>query len=117
MKGPCSHSEEVGLPLNQEVGKRKPESEGENRRAKAESGNQNRNLESTNQRKEVLLPVKSKRPSKKRPQTEPFFETKIPRLFKYSCNRYSLILENPGASSRDDAIFSGESLLLELRSP
>ena len=35
----------------------------------------------------------------------------------YSMIQCSIILGDPGATSRDDAIFSGESLLQELKNP
>ena len=55
------------------------------------------------------------------------FETKLPNgpvlhfsfqllpLKYFLHNRYAIILGNPGATSRDDAIFSGESLLQEFQ--
>ena len=38
-------------------------------------------------------------------------------MIKLSSKRWHPILEDPGASSRDNAIFLGESLLQELKSP
>ena len=39
------------------------------------------------------------------------------RLRVFAVSRLGLILRDLGATSRDDAIFSGESLLQELKSP